>query len=65
MLLTAAGFSGCMPCAELSDSIVQWGRRTLESAILFGNTRMINGKLGLFMMTLIGIGCIPFKTIIL
>ncbi|XP_078160009.1 recovery protein 3 isoform X2 [Carex rostrata] len=32
---TAAGFSGRMPCAELADSIVQCGRRTLETAILF------------------------------
>ncbi|KAK9735428.1 hypothetical protein RND81_04G205200 [Saponaria officinalis] len=30
---TAAGFSGRMPCAELADSIVQCGRRTLEHAI--------------------------------
>ncbi|KAM7469431.1 hypothetical protein LguiA_007614 [Lonicera macranthoides] len=30
---TAAGFSGRMPCAELADSIVQCGRRTLETAI--------------------------------
>ncbi|GAB2277491.1 DNA polymerase zeta [Dionaea muscipula] len=30
---TAAGFSGRMPCAELADSIVQCGRRTLENAI--------------------------------
>lgn len=35
---TAAGFSGRMPCAELADSIVQCGRRTLESAISFVNT---------------------------
>ncbi|KAK1292647.1 DNA polymerase delta catalytic subunit [Acorus calamus] len=35
---TAAGFSGRMPCAELADSIVQCGRRTLEKAILFVNT---------------------------
>lgn len=34
---TAAGFSGRMPCAELADSIVQCGRRTLETAILFVN----------------------------
>ncbi|KAF8394525.1 hypothetical protein HHK36_020735 [Tetracentron sinense] len=34
---TAAGFSGRMPCAELADSIVQCGRRTLESAISFVN----------------------------
>jgi DNA polymerase zeta len=26
-----------MPCAELADSIVQCGRRTLETAILFVN----------------------------
>ncbi|XP_027107695.1 DNA polymerase zeta catalytic subunit isoform X2 [Coffea arabica] len=32
---TAAGFSGRMPCAELADSIVQCGRRTLEAAISF------------------------------
>ena len=30
---TAAGFSGRMPCAELADSIVQFGRRTMEEAI--------------------------------
>nr|XP_043618935.1 DNA polymerase zeta catalytic subunit [Erigeron canadensis] len=35
---TAAGFSGRMPCAELADSIVQCGRRTLENAILLVNT---------------------------
>ncbi|PHT98415.1 DNA polymerase zeta catalytic subunit [Capsicum chinense] len=35
---TAAGFSGRMPCAELADSIVQCGRRTLECAISFVNT---------------------------
>ncbi|KAD5317907.1 hypothetical protein E3N88_17853 [Mikania micrantha] len=35
---TAAGFSGRMPCAELADSIVQCGRRTLENAILHVNT---------------------------
>ncbi|XP_024966298.1 DNA polymerase zeta catalytic subunit isoform X1 [Cynara cardunculus var. scolymus] len=35
---TAAGFSGRMPCAELADSIVQCGRRTLETAILLVNT---------------------------
>ncbi|XP_010674733.1 DNA polymerase zeta catalytic subunit isoform X5 [Beta vulgaris subsp. vulgaris] len=35
---TAAGFSGRMPCAELADSIVQCGRRTLEHAISFVNT---------------------------
>ncbi|URD83625.1 DNA polymerase [Musa troglodytarum] len=34
---TAAGFSGRMPCAELADSIVQCGRRTLEAAISFVN----------------------------
>ncbi|KAL2536841.1 DNA polymerase zeta catalytic subunit [Forsythia ovata] len=34
---TAAGFSGRMPCAELADSIVQCGRRTLENAISFIN----------------------------
>ncbi|KAM7469402.1 hypothetical protein LguiA_007585 [Lonicera macranthoides] len=35
---TAAGFSGRMPCAELADSIVQCGRRTLETAISLVNT---------------------------
>ncbi|XP_019168407.1 PREDICTED: DNA polymerase zeta catalytic subunit isoform X1 [Ipomoea nil] len=35
---TAAGFSGRMPCAEIADSIVQCGRRTLENAISFVNT---------------------------
>ncbi|KAF7138131.1 hypothetical protein RHSIM_Rhsim07G0184000 [Rhododendron simsii] len=35
---TAAGFIGCMPCAELADSIVQCGRRTLENAISFVNS---------------------------
>ncbi|XP_058083823.1 DNA polymerase zeta catalytic subunit isoform X2 [Magnolia sinica] len=35
---TAAGFSGRMPCAELADSIVQCGRKTLETAISFVNT---------------------------
>ncbi|XP_077217687.1 recovery protein 3 isoform X2 [Tasmannia lanceolata] len=35
---TAAGFSGRMPCAELADSIVQCGRRTLEKAISVVNT---------------------------
>nr|GEV53159.1 DNA polymerase zeta catalytic subunit isoform X1 [Tanacetum cinerariifolium] len=35
---TAAGFSGRMPCAELADSIVQCGRRTLERAIFLVNT---------------------------
>ncbi|XP_071725509.1 DNA polymerase zeta catalytic subunit [Rutidosis leptorrhynchoides] len=35
---TAAGFSGRMPCAELADSIVQCGRRTLETAIELVNT---------------------------
>lgn len=35
---TAAGFSGRMPCAELADSIVQCGRRTLETAISFVNS---------------------------
>ncbi|ERN16936.1 hypothetical protein AMTR_s00057p00185570 [Amborella trichopoda] len=34
---TAAGFSGRMPCAEIADSIVQCGRRTLEEAICFVN----------------------------
>ncbi|KAL6531341.1 hypothetical protein OROMI_027704 [Orobanche minor] len=34
---TAAGFSGRMPCAELADSIVQCGRRTLEAAISLVN----------------------------
>ncbi|KAG0496633.1 hypothetical protein HPP92_001324 [Vanilla planifolia] len=34
---TAAGFSGRMPCAEIADSIVQCGRRTLETAIEFVN----------------------------
>lgn len=36
---TAAGFSGRMPCAELADSIVQCGRRTLETAISFVNSQ--------------------------
>ncbi|XP_022897924.1 DNA polymerase zeta catalytic subunit isoform X3 [Olea europaea var. sylvestris] len=46
---TAAGFSGRMPCAELADSIVQCGRRTLENAISFiskcdkWNARVIYG----------------------
>ncbi|CAN6469328.1 unnamed protein product [Victoria cruziana] len=46
---TAAGFSGRMPCAELADSIVQCGRRTLEKAISFisahktWNARVIYG----------------------
>ncbi|KAL6565452.1 hypothetical protein OROHE_004507 [Orobanche hederae] len=35
---TAAGFSGRMPCAELADSIVQCGRRTLEAAISLVNS---------------------------
>uniref|UniRef100_A0A1D1Y8K7 DNA polymerase zeta catalytic subunit n=1 Tax=Anthurium amnicola TaxID=1678845 RepID=A0A1D1Y8K7_9ARAE len=35
---TAAGFSGRMPCAELADSIVQCGRKTLEKAISFVNS---------------------------
>ncbi|KAL4556311.1 hypothetical protein LXL04_038958 [Taraxacum kok-saghyz] len=35
---TAAGFSGRMPCAELADSIVQCGRKTLETAISLVNT---------------------------
>ncbi len=30
---TAAGFSGRMPCAELADAIVQFGRVTMENAI--------------------------------
>uniref|UniRef100_A0A0D9X2Q2 DNA polymerase n=1 Tax=Leersia perrieri TaxID=77586 RepID=A0A0D9X2Q2_9ORYZ len=34
---TAAGFTGRMPCAEIADSIVQCGRRTLETAISFVN----------------------------
>ncbi|WCJ33138.1 DNA polymerase zeta catalytic subunit [Euphorbia peplus] len=34
---TAAGFSGRMPCAEIADSIVQCGRRTLEQAIALVN----------------------------
>ncbi|KAJ7547009.1 hypothetical protein O6H91_08G065000 [Diphasiastrum complanatum] len=33
----AAGFSGRMPCAELADSIVQFGRHTLEQAIQMVN----------------------------
>ncbi|PON37843.1 DNA polymerase zeta catalytic subunit [Trema orientale] len=36
---TAAGFSGRMPCAELADSIVQCGRRTLEKAISYVNSQ--------------------------
>lgn len=36
---TAAGFSGRMPCAELADSIVQCGRRTVEKAISFVNAK--------------------------
>ena len=36
---TAAGFSGRMPCAELADSIVQCGRRTLEKAISYVNAQ--------------------------
>ncbi|CAA6669075.1 unnamed protein product [Spirodela intermedia] len=35
---TAAGFSGRMPCAELADSIVQCGRKTLEKSISFINS---------------------------
>ncbi|XP_078436093.1 recovery protein 3 isoform X2 [Wolffia australiana] len=35
---TAAGFSGRMPCAELADSIVQCGRKTLERSISFINS---------------------------
>lgn len=35
---TAAGFSGRMPCAEIADSIVQCGRRTLENAISYVNS---------------------------
>ncbi|KAH9328748.1 hypothetical protein KI387_000856, partial [Taxus chinensis] len=35
---TAAGFSGRMPCAEIADSIVQCGRRTLENAISVVNS---------------------------
>ncbi|MQM19565.1 hypothetical protein Taro_052570 [Colocasia esculenta] len=35
---TAAGFSGRMPCAELADSIVQCGRKTLEMAISLINS---------------------------
>ncbi|KAG5541465.1 hypothetical protein RHGRI_021326 [Rhododendron griersonianum] len=35
---TAARFSGRVPCAELADSIVQCGRRTLENAISFVNS---------------------------
>ncbi|XP_074312247.1 DNA polymerase zeta catalytic subunit isoform X2 [Silene latifolia] len=35
---TAAGFSGRMPCAELADSIVQCGRKTLEHAISVVNS---------------------------
>ncbi len=30
---TAAGFSGRMPCVELSDSVVSLGRATVENAI--------------------------------
>jgi DNA polymerase zeta len=30
---TSASFSGRMPCAEVADAIVQFGRETLESAI--------------------------------
>lgn len=36
---TAAGFSGRMPCAELADSIVQCGRKTLETAISYVNAQ--------------------------
>ncbi|KAK6911562.1 DNA-directed DNA polymerase, family B, multifunctional domain [Dillenia turbinata] len=35
---TAAGFSGLMLCTELADSIIQCGRRTIETAISFVNT---------------------------
>lgn len=38
---TAAGFSGRMPCAELADSIVQCGRRTLEDSINFVNSNSV------------------------
>lgn len=38
---TAAGFSGRMPCAELADSIVQCGRRTLEDSINFVNSKSV------------------------
>lgn len=38
---TAAGFSGRMPCAELADSIVQCGRRTLEDSINFVNSNIV------------------------
>lgn len=30
---TAAGFSGRMPCVEVSDSVVSLGRATVENAI--------------------------------
>ena len=30
---TSAGFSGRMPCVEIGDSVVAFGRHTLESAI--------------------------------
>lgn len=36
---TAAGFSGRMPCAELADAIVQFGRLTMENAI-----KLVNGN---------------------
>lgn len=34
---TSASFSGRMPCAEVSDSIIQTGRTTLEHSISFAN----------------------------
>lgn len=56
---TAAGFSGRMPCAELADSIVQCGRRTLETAISFVNSndqwkaKVIYGDTDRFVLLLI------------
>lgn len=47
---TAAGFSGRMPCVEVSDSVVSLGRFTVENAIRYINqqedeigTRVIYG----------------------